>query len=95
MEGRCSTGQSPQWAVVPMEEDIKLVYTRHMYCTMDGQELLLVDERTQSHVITSQKTPVEMHVNNAFLINNSSIKLYSSFLVASSCQGTSPLFLTL
>ena len=21
MEGHCSTGQSPQWAVVPMEED--------------------------------------------------------------------------
>jgi len=21
MEGRCSTGQSPQWAVVPMEEE--------------------------------------------------------------------------
>ena len=22
MEGYCSTGQSPQWAVVPMEEDL-------------------------------------------------------------------------
>jgi len=22
MEGHCSTGQSPQWAVVPMEEEI-------------------------------------------------------------------------
>jgi len=22
MEGYCSTGQSPQWAVVPMEEDM-------------------------------------------------------------------------
>jgi len=21
MEGRCSTGQSPQWAVLPMEEE--------------------------------------------------------------------------
>jgi len=21
MEGHCSTGQSPQWAVVPMEDD--------------------------------------------------------------------------
>ena len=21
MEGHCSTGQSPQWAIVPMEED--------------------------------------------------------------------------
>jgi len=21
MEGRCSTGQSPQWAIVPMEEE--------------------------------------------------------------------------
>jgi len=24
MEGNCSTGQSPQWAVVPMEEELKL-----------------------------------------------------------------------
>jgi hypothetical protein len=23
MEGSCSTGQSPQWAVVPMEEEVK------------------------------------------------------------------------
>ena len=23
MEGNCSTGQSPQWAVVPMEEEAK------------------------------------------------------------------------
>jgi hypothetical protein len=27
MEGYCSTGQSPQWAVVPMEEDISLAAT--------------------------------------------------------------------
>jgi hypothetical protein len=25
MEGSCSTGQSPQWAVVPVEEDEKMV----------------------------------------------------------------------
>jgi hypothetical protein len=32
MEGSCSTGQSPQWAVVPMEEeeeDEKEVYIKH------------------------------------------------------------------
>ena len=38
MEGRCSTGQNPQWAVVPMEEDVaspalpyffSLLYKRH------------------------------------------------------------------
>ena len=23
MEGHCSTGQSPQWAVVPMEEEVR------------------------------------------------------------------------
>ena len=23
MEGHCSTGQSPQWAVVPMEEEVE------------------------------------------------------------------------
>ena len=27
MEGHCSTGQSPQWAVVPMEEDEEYIYT--------------------------------------------------------------------
>jgi len=26
MEGHCSTGQSPQWAVVPMEEEIGTTY---------------------------------------------------------------------
>jgi len=26
MEGHCSTGQSPQWAVVPMEEEVNLRY---------------------------------------------------------------------
>ena len=25
MEGHCSTGQSPQWAVVPMEEEEELI----------------------------------------------------------------------
>jgi len=26
MEGHCSTGQSPQWAVVPMEEEVMKTY---------------------------------------------------------------------
>jgi len=26
MEGHCSTGQSPQWAVVPMEEEEEEIY---------------------------------------------------------------------
>jgi len=26
MEGHCSTGQSPQWAVVPMEEEEEDIY---------------------------------------------------------------------
>jgi len=30
MEGHCSTGQSPQWAVVPVEEDE--VYCRDFLC---------------------------------------------------------------
>ena len=28
MEGHCSTGQSPQWAVVPMEEDKEFLTPR-------------------------------------------------------------------
>jgi len=27
MEGHCSTGQSPQWAVVPMEEEVVYIIT--------------------------------------------------------------------
>jgi hypothetical protein len=27
MEGHCSTGQSPQWAVVPMEEEEESLFT--------------------------------------------------------------------
>jgi len=30
MEGHCSTGQSPQWAVVPMEEEEEEVYKLFM-----------------------------------------------------------------
>jgi hypothetical protein len=29
MEGSCSTGQSPQWAVVPMEEED--IYNMYLY----------------------------------------------------------------
>ena len=28
MEGHCSTGQSPQWALVPMEEEEEVIATR-------------------------------------------------------------------
>ena len=29
MEGHCSTGQSPQWAVVPMEEEDMITIQQH------------------------------------------------------------------
>jgi len=35
MEGHCSTGQSPQWAVVPMEEEEE-EEEECDYCTEDG-----------------------------------------------------------
>jgi len=31
MEGHCSTGQSPQWAVVPMEEEDKQTRTENVF----------------------------------------------------------------
>jgi hypothetical protein len=31
MEGSCSTGQSPQWAVVPVEGDEEEVLTYHTF----------------------------------------------------------------
>jgi hypothetical protein len=33
MEGHCSTGQSPQWAVVPMEEEEEELYNVHIFLT--------------------------------------------------------------
>jgi hypothetical protein len=41
MEGSCSTGQSPQWAVVPVdeeeeEEEVLLSGSRRMYTSLDG-----------------------------------------------------------
>ena len=29
MEGHCSTGQSPQWAVVPIEEEVNTTHSNH------------------------------------------------------------------
>ena len=37
MEGRCSTGQSPQWAVVPMEEEEEEDYYNYDY----GDDVML------------------------------------------------------
>jgi len=41
MEGYCSTGQSPQWAVVPMEEGRrKCNHSNHRYvCSMSSVSL--------------------------------------------------------
>jgi hypothetical protein len=45
MEGSCSTGQSPQWAVVPVEEEedeeeeeVKLTHKWHTAQTSHGKE---------------------------------------------------------
>jgi len=40
MEGHCSTGQSPQWAVVPMEEE-----------TTDKRLLLLEDTKELGNTV--------------------------------------------
>ena len=32
MEGHCSTGQSPQWAVVPMEEEEEEDIYIYVFC---------------------------------------------------------------
>jgi hypothetical protein len=34
MEGHCSTGQSPQWDVVPMEEEEEVVQKMHECVTL-------------------------------------------------------------
>ena len=38
MEGHCSTGQSPQWAVVPMEEEEEEEYRDPLYLRKQGCE---------------------------------------------------------
>ena len=35
MEGQCSTGQSPQWAVVPMEEEVKSINKNVNFMSVD------------------------------------------------------------
>jgi len=37
MEGHCSTGQSPQWAVVPMEEEEEDMTNHTTYSVVDGR----------------------------------------------------------
>ena len=34
MEGHCSTGQSPQWAVVPMEEEEEEYILHYIFYTL-------------------------------------------------------------
>ena len=38
MEGHCSTGQSPQWAVVPIEEEEKKLFS--LFNTIFGGRLV-------------------------------------------------------
>ena len=40
MEGHCSAGQSPQWAVVPMEEEAPCCNTTELWITGDQGTLL-------------------------------------------------------
>jgi hypothetical protein len=61
MEGSCSTGQSPQWAVVPVEEEEE----ESVYKSVDGLfclffarrhplgQGLLVHEVSRSHITTT------------------------------------------
>jgi hypothetical protein len=42
MEGSCSTGQSPKWAVVPVEEEESVrVYEGHNYAPCQADSVLL------------------------------------------------------
>jgi len=51
MEGHCSTGQSPQWAVMPMEEEEEQVVTRLQDDQLRNQRLhYLLKERFSSSV---------------------------------------------
>jgi hypothetical protein len=43
MEGSCSTGQSPQWAVVPMEEEELLLCVNVIIMSAAGNIVPLTD----------------------------------------------------
>ena len=48
MEGHCSTGQSPQWAVVPMEEEDQPVSEYAYYAntiTSDAVNMLYAEQQ--------------------------------------------------
>jgi len=42
MEGYCSTGQSPQWAVVPMEEEAITQLNVSVLCTSSQKCFLIL-----------------------------------------------------
>jgi hypothetical protein len=44
MEGSCSTGQSPQWASVPVEEEEELIHFRLLNCICSHYDILSTAE---------------------------------------------------
>jgi hypothetical protein len=42
MEGHCSTGQSSQGAVVPMEEEEYMWYTQHNACLKETRTRIII-----------------------------------------------------
>jgi len=47
MEGHCSTDQNPQWAVVPMEEEVVLICTTYILCAWHYHRFCMVVEIKQ------------------------------------------------
>ena len=53
MEGYCSTGQSPQWAVVPMEEKEEERSTKRQRCGRVQNILIKVRKRIKHRLLVS------------------------------------------
>jgi hypothetical protein len=63
MEGSCSTGQSPQWAIVPVEEEEEYVYILRIHAIYEIMPKDMV--QPDSPQITIQYGACTLHVRYA------------------------------
>jgi len=68
MEGHCSTGQSPQWAVVPMEEEEEEEEEeekKKIYLTDMDNSKLQIESLGSKRNVTETRLPTQNHCTTA------------------------------
>jgi hypothetical protein len=53
MEGSCSTGQSPQWAVVPVEEEEEMIICKRYKCTVELLHIVSINHEAAADLQTT------------------------------------------